>query len=112
MRKVRNVRAWVFTNPDNEYEEAPVFNKVTAIGYNQWNFHVKRSVFAIQNVFQTLLINLDLDWRPFTVHVCSVHIQASFLVERMLYFGKIYSFVPNEGHLTEGRYMKQFYVIC
>ena len=33
---------------------------------------------------------LDLDWRPFPVHVCSVHIQAIFLVERMLYYSKTY----------------------
>ena len=32
----------------------------------------------------------DLDWRTFPVHVCSVHIQAIFLVERMLYYGKTY----------------------
>ena len=26
--------------------------------------------------------SLDLDWRPFPVHVCLVHIQAIFLVKR------------------------------
>ena len=34
-RKVRNARALAFSNPDDEYEEARVFNMVTAVGHNQ-----------------------------------------------------------------------------
>ena len=66
-------------NPADKFEEAGVFNLVRAIGHN-------RLVFAIRNVF--VFSNVVEE-----VHVCSVHIQAIFLVERMLYYGKIYYLV-------------------
>ena len=87
-RKVRNARVPAVSragNLDDEYEQARVCNMATAIGHYQWNFHVNRSVFCDSKcfrVFQTLLIKLASICIGvlFPVHVCSVHIQAIFLV--------------------------------
>ena len=94
VRKVRNAPVSAVSragNLDDEYEQARVFNMATAIGHYQWNFHVNRSVFCDSKcfrVFQTLLIKLASICIGvlFPVHVCSVHIQAIFLVLTEIYY--------------------------